>query len=149
MFSQLVQIPNEGSLHAAMKTCSLVNNISPRYEVLVEFLNDLGVLLFVTLGKCERFENMFCPFSHGVNKGIYQKNLVFFVELRSTSELLKTLLPIQPLLKLCEVELLWRVELQHFSSPFHCFTPSLFTVSLLHHFTALPLHHVILTLHTD
>ena len=70
---------------------------------------------------------MFWLFSHGINKGIYLKNLAFFVEFRSTSEPLKTLLPIRPLVRLREVELLRRVELQHFSS-------------LLNHFTALPLH---------
>ena len=84
------------------------------YKMLVEFLDNLGILLFVATRECERFEYMFCLFPHSVDKGIYLKNFIFLAKFRSAPKLLESLLPLQPLLGLCEVKFLRRVEFQHF-----------------------------------
>ena len=66
MFCQSVEISNKGLycfsffFNAAMKTCSLTNNILLRYKMVVKFLNNLIVFLLIAFSKCKRFEYMFC-----------------------------------------------------------------------------------------
>ena len=55
---------------------------------------------------------MLCLFPHSIDKGIYLKNFIFLTKFRNAPKLLESLLPLQPLLGLCE--LLRRVEFQHF-----------------------------------
>lgn len=52
-----------------------MNDISLWYKLLMKFLDNLGMLLFVATCECKRFGYVFLLFPHGVVKGI--KNFIF------------------------------------------------------------------------
>ena len=88
MFSQLIKVSNarfQGFLFflkAAMETCSLMNDIFLWGEVIIEFLDNFGVILLVVVRKREWFKYVLASFpmkNKSVNKSIYLENFVFLV----------------------------------------------------------------------